>query len=339
MKHLFFLSTIIAFYVSCSKVEKVEKNMDTMKTQTEQMSSTTEEMKETTTVMYQQIRSKEAEDTRNKKFEILSSDSQDFGAKIAAAAVYFKSFEFQLWTAQSSFDDAHAKDVLILDAVNEFTKRVSDIYEKINVKKMSPTNSGKKHSAEQSFYALAATMHMNHQFQESLTDSKSSLESTSFYDIVKSALEKDSNGESLNEYEEVLVSGLNKEIMIELVKARVDMLAALGLKNLTDKRNMTFGQKMKAAIFKISGGHLGSIDLPETFSTSNESTKKQAIKYLDGANKAKKFLSLIEIQKNLEKTLKSAFSQIDLAEGQEDQDNEPTGYKAKILGLVQELLE
>ncbi len=339
MKHVFFLSTIIAFSVSCSKVEKVEKNMDTMKLKTEQMSSTTVEMKETTTVMYQQIRSKEAEDTRSKKFEILNSDQEDFGAKIAAAAVYFKSFEFQLWTAQPGFDDAHAKDVLILDAVNEFTKRVSDIYEKINVKTMGPTKSGKKHSAEQSFFALAATMHMNHHFQEGLSDSKSSVASTSFYDIVKTALEKDTNGEALNEYEEVLVSGMNREMMIELIKARVDMLAALGLKNLTDKRNMTFGQKMKAAMFKVSGGLLGSIDLPETFSESNESTKKQALKYLDGANKAKKFLAKIEIQKNLEKTLKSAYSRIELNEDEENKNEELESYKLKIMQLIQQLLQ
>ena len=349
MKKTVCLLAILSFSVACSKVEKVEKNMDSMKAKTEQMSSTTDQMKDTTTVMYQQIRSKEAEDTRNKKFIILKSNEEEFGSKIAAAAVYFKSFEFQLWSAQKDFDNKHAREVLILDAVNEFTKRVSDIYEHVKVNKMSPTNTGKKHSSEQAFYALAATMHMNHNYQEELIDSRADLEAISFYDIVKGALEKDSNGEAMTEYEEILVSGINKEIMIELIKARVDMISALALKNLTDKRNMTLGQKLKAALFKISGGKLGSIELPETFSKSNEPTKKQTIKYLDAANKSKNFLLEIDVVKELEKTLHSAFSKIKLGDsdagttdnGQQDQNDEKTSIemRTEIRNLIDGLLQ
>jgi hypothetical protein len=345
MKYSAVIIASLALSVSCSKVQKVEKNMDNMMQKTEQMSTTTGDMKETTTIMYQQIRSKEAEDTRNKKFIILKSEEEKIGEKIAAAAVYFKSFEFQLWSAQEGFDNNEIREKLILDAVNEFTKRISDLYEKINVKKMIPTNDGKKHSSEQAFYALAATMHMNHSYQEELVDQKAGIKAISFYDIIKGALDKESSGEALTEYEEVLVSGVNKEMMIELIKARVDMMAALGLKNLTDKRDMTLGQKVKAAIFKVSGGKLGSIDLPETFSTSNGPTKKQTIKYLDAANKAKKFLLNIDVEKQLEKTLKSAFSKIDLGESAgETSDSELAGKvpenedKIRIRNLINNLL-
>ena len=321
--------------------------MDSMKAKTEQMSSTTDEMKETTTVMYQQIRSKEAEDTRNKKFTILKSKDENFGEKIAAAAVYFKSFEFQLWSGQQNVETGHMREQLILDAVNEFTRRIGDIYENINLKKMSPTNSGKKHSAEEAFYALSATMHMNHGFQEELVGEKSEIKKISFYDVVKRALEKDSLGEAMTDYEEILVSGLNKEIMIELIKARVDMLSALALKNLTDKRDMTFGQKLKAALFKISEGRLGSIELPETFEKSNGPTKKQTIKYLEAANKSKNFLFEIGIQKQLEKTLKSAFSKIKLenhdsqSEGLDSssENNDSDSKRVEIKKLIDELLQ
>jgi hypothetical protein len=322
MKKPVVLLAVLTLSVSCSKVEKVEKNMDKMMQKTQQMSSTTEEMKETHTIMYQQIRSKEAEDTRNKKFEILNSKDEDFGSKISAADVYFKSFEFQLWTAQKGFDDQHTRDVLLLDAANEFTMRICDIYNKLNLKKMSPTNDGKKHSAEMSFYALAATMHLNHHYQEELIDDKAGLKAISFYDIVKSALLKDSNGMAMTEYEEVLVSGLNKEIMTELVKARVDILSALALKNLTDKRNMTLGQKLKAGLYKLTNGKLGSIELPEMFSKSNDATNKQTIKYLDGATKTKIFLADIGTEKKLEKTLKSAYSKIKLGEEQPQSEDE-----------------
>lgn len=350
MKQSALLLAVLSFSVACSKVDKAEKNMNDMKDNTVAMSKTTDEMKDTTTIMYQQIRSKEAEDTRNKKFEILNDDDKGFGEKIAAAAVYFKSFEFQLWTAQKGFDDNHARDVLLLDAANEFTKRLCDLYEKINVKKMSPTKDGRAHRAEQAFYALAVTMHMNHHYQEELIDAKADVKGISFYDVMKKALEKDGNGENLKDYEEVLVSGINKEMMIELMKARVDMLSALALKNLTDKRDMTFGQKLKALLFKASGGKLGSIDLPETYAKANEPTKKQTITYLENAVKVKNFLARQNIDKALEKTLKSAFAHLDLGEIQRDQqaDNmvevgetkeESDKRKVEIKSLIDMLLQ
>jgi hypothetical protein len=207
---------------------------------------------------------------------------------------------------------------------------------------MSPTNDGKKHNAEQAFYALAATMHMNHHYQEELIDSNAEIQAISFYDIVKNALKKDSDGEAMADYEEVLVSGMNKEIMIELIKTRVDMISALGLKNLTDKRNMTLSQKIKAALFKLSGGKLGSIELPETFSKSNEPTKKQTIKYLEAATTAKEFLHYIGVDKELEKTLKSAYSKISLGDENQEQSetkDEADMKKAQIRSLIDGLIQ
>lgn len=312
MNKLVVFLALISLSLSCSKIKEAEKTMNTMKEQTTQM-------KDNTSVMYQQVRSKEAEDTRNKKFDIITSKEEGFGTKLAAAAVYFKSFEFQLWTGAKGFDDNHMREVLLLDAANEFTRRISDVYGKINTKKMSPTNDGKKHSSDMAFYAIAATMHFNHHFQDELIDSKASLKAISFYDIMKSALKKDYNSESLTEYEEILVSNINREIMIELIKARVDMFSALALKNLTDKRDMTFKQKLKAVLFKVSGGKWGSIELPEVFTKSNEPTKKQTVKYLEAATRARNVLSEIGVEKTLEITIKSAFSSIKLGDTEADQ--------------------
>jgi hypothetical protein len=305
-----------------------------MKSSTELMSTTTDLMKETTTVMYQ--------DTRDKKYTMLKSKDEDFGSKIAAAAVYFKSFEYQLWSDQVQFDDNKTREDLILDGVNEFTTRVSDLYSKIKPNKMSPVNSGKKHNDEMAFYALAATMHMNHHFQEELVEKRPQIKLLSFYDIVKEALRKDSLGMTLNEHEEILVSGMNKEIMIELIKARVDMIAALALKNLTDKREMNLGQKIKAAIFKITAGKLGAIDIPEVFTTANESTKNQIIKYLESSIKARRFLASISLEKNLEKTLLSAFSHIQITESEQEQEAAGAEIQEKdieIKKLIDELIE
>jgi len=261
-------------------------------------------MEESNKESIEETRLKEAEDTRISRFEILNSKNEKFGAKLDAAADYFKSFRID---SSSKTNDAH-----LLDATTEFTRKIQDIYEQINVKRMSPLKDGRSHKAELSFYAIAATMHMNNYYQEELIDIKASLKGLSFYDITKSALRNEFYGEEMPMHEEVLVSNINKEIMTALIRARVDIMSAFALKNLTDKRNMTLGQKIKSALFKLTGSRLGSLDFPETFAKANEPTKKQTIKYLVAANNDKNFLKDIGIDKELEKNLKSAFSKIKL---------------------------
>lgn len=332
---IIFLSLVVG---GCSKVKDFEEKTKSMEQTTKEMSGTTNEMKSTTTTMYQQIRSKEAEDTRTKKFEALMDSKNDMGAKFASAAVYFKSFEFQLWNADVKYDDAESRDILFLDATNEFTRRICDIYEDVNTRNMSPTKEGKRYNAEMAFYALAATIHMNHHYQEELVKNKN-VKAVSFYDLVKNSLLKDINGQHQEEHEITLMAGMNKEIMIELIKARVDILSALALKDLTDKRNMTLGQKAKALIFKITGGRLGSIDLPETYDKANEATKITIESRLDGALKARNFLREIGINKEMEKTLKSALTYIDFNEKNNSADKVDDKRKEKIHTLVTGLLE
>lgn len=322
---------------ACSKVKELDKRTENMEKSTEKVSAVTDEMKETTSIMYQQIRSKEAEDTRDEKFAILMSEEAEIGTRITAAGVYFKSMEFQLWNDNGSFDNKDALDVLYVDAANEFTRRMCDLYPKVNVKKMSPTKDDKM---EMSFYALAAALHMNHAFQDEVAKSKN-FEAKSMYDLIKKALQKDKQNKPLKEHEEILVNGQNKEIMIELIKARVDILSALALKNLTDKRDMTLGQKAKALLFKVTGGALGSIDLPEVYDLSNDTTKNYTEKYLDGAVKARDFLKEIGVEKKLEKTLKSAFKNIDFNEKKlsEEEKQKADGRKEAIRSLINTLVE
>lgn len=317
---------------SCSKVQELDKRTQSMERSTSDVSTTTENMKETTTIMYQQIRSKEAEDTRDEKFQLLMNDEAGMGTRITAAGVYFKSMEFQLWNNNETYDNKEVLEDYYLDAANEFTRRMLDLYEKINVKKMSPTKDNK---SEMSFYALAATMHMNHTFQDELAKSKES-ETVSMYDLIKKAFLKDRDHRVMLPHEEVLMSGINKEIMTNLIKARVDIYSALALKNLTDKRDMTLSQKVKALIFKITDGKLGSIDLPEVFNQSNDATKIYIEKYLDGALKAKIFLKEISIEKKLEKTLQSAFKEINLTKNSIDSSD---GRRLRIQELINQLLK
>jgi hypothetical protein len=328
--------TFLIILSACSKVQEFEKKTESMEKTTKQMSSTTNEMKSTTTTMYQQIRSKEAEDTRAKKFDSLLDEENNFGEKFTAAGVYFKSFEFQLWNAHVQYEDIKNREELYLDAANEFTRRLSDIYEKIDLDSMSPTKTGKFHNEEMAFYSLSATLHFLHSYQQDLANKKE-VESVSFYDLIKKALIKDLNHEELKEHEITLLSGMNKEMMIELIKARVDILSALALKDLTDKRDMSLGQKAKAFFFKISGGRLGTIDLPEVYEKSNEATKITVSTRLEAAMKARNFLKEIGVSKDLEKTLRSAFSNLDLNK-QNNSSKAEDDYRKNIKYLINNLL-
>jgi len=207
-----------------------------------------------------------------------------------------------------------------------------DLFERVNPKKISPINPGKM---EMSFFSLAVTIHMNHHFQEEAVKAKN-ISTISFYDLIKKALTKEKEGKSLLAHEEVLLNGHNREMLIELIKARVDMFSAMALNNLTDKDNMTLKQKTKALVFKITGGRLGSIDLPETYEKSNEATKVFVEKYLDQALKAKLFLREIGIEKSLDKTLKAAFKEIDLNERspKDSTDERRNNLRTLIKGLI-----
>jgi hypothetical protein len=310
---------------------------------TQDMARVTKEMKSTTNDMYIQLRSKEAESTRAEKIKELLNPASDLGTKITAACIFFKSFEYQLATANEFKHDEKMMDEMRLDAVNEFTRRMLDLYNKVNTAKMSPTKDGKKHSDELAFYAMAATLHMNHTFQIN-TAEHSKAKAISFLDIIKTALTKEKNGEALKEYEDQLLTGLNREITIELLKARVDIISAIALSYMTDKREMGIGSKLKALLFMGTKGKLSGIELPLTIEDSNSSTKLNAKKALDEAVNTRNFLKSLGVEKKLEKMVRSAYSNIDIVRVMERKESRGEKIPGKeeleeIDRLIKELLE
>lgn len=315
MKKSLVFTLVIIMSVACSK-----NNGNSGSSEKEIIRTNTEEVKKSTSSTNKQTLII-AEDSRNESFDSLSESDQAIGEKIQAAESFFKNQGYQL-SKISDKSDAYEKEALLFEATTEFTRRLETIFRDINVRKMSPTKMGRRHTSEQAFYALAYAI-----------DTNANPKAQSFYSIVKQALIKDLNGEELTDYEAVLVTGQNKKMMIELIKARVDILSALGIRNLVDRDNMTLGQKMKGLLFKITGGALGSIDLPETFTKSNNTTVDQTVLLLESAVEAKNFLRELAIEKHLEKILRSAFGNIDLKGDVKDQAQETTGPTEKDLQL------
>lgn len=310
-------SFILACLLISSACSKVEKKVQIIERSTEEVTHTqnNEIEQKVTSHLYEQI-SQEAADRRDEKFQILMEEEAEMGGRLSAAIDYFSSFDFQLAVNTNKADSLYSR------AANEFSLKVSDLFWKINPYKLNPMNEDNK--LDMSFYALAAALDEKGDSPES------------FYDLIKNALLKDHQHEKLMDHEELLVSGINREIMIELIRARVDITATMALKNLTDKRDMTLGQKAKALIFKITGGRLGSIDLPETYDKSNDATKSSAHKHLEASLEARDFLKSINVSKSLEKRLSSAYSKIDF---NEKNDKTQDQKKEQIRSLIQNLLD
>ncbi|WP_408097429.1 hypothetical protein ACJVC5_00545 [Peredibacter sp. HCB2-198] len=327
---------------SCSKVKELDKRTESMESSTTKMSETTSEMEdklETTLVL---LRSGDSAGRRLQVFDHMTNENTDFKNKIADACIYFKAFEYQLLTDEELRYDQHIKSLLLDDAVNEFTKRLGGIQDQIKVNKLNPTDEDLDNE-EQVYYAFALALHMNHHYQEIMVSRNSDLHLTSMNDLIKGALLKGSQKKSLESHEDILLNGENREIIIDLLKARVDILSALALKNLTNKKAMTLKQKAKGLLFLVSSGHLGNIDLPETYDKATDSTKEWTEKYLDSALKTKKFLHEIGVDKKLEKTLRAGLKEIDLNEKNSEQKKDETvsekQRKVTIKNLINELVE
>ena len=310
--------------VSCSK--ELDKRTKSLEEKTTQMSESTTKMEEKVDILVDSNRSKNAANLRLTTFTHLLDEKTDFDNKVADAEIFFKSFEYQELTFDEISTDRQLKDRLYEDAVNEFTNRISGIHKKINFKKLNPT-SDRLNNEEQAFYALAVTLH-------------SKLQAKSMNDFIESAFIKSATYDYLETHENILLEGKNKTIIIDLLKARVDILSAMALDNITNRDKMGIIQKGKQFIFKLTRGYLGNIDLPETYELTNSSTKDLTVKYLNMALKTKKVLKDAGQEQKLDKNLASAFEHLNFNTSSKDEEKILVDTKKEtIKSLIRELVE
>lgn len=324
-------------FVACENPMETMKTMkDTtskMSTTTEGMQGTTRSMKDNMLIMHDQVRIKEARDTRDKEMAALLSSSNGIAKKLLHAGIFFKSMEYQLWTGNDELDSVDKRDVLILDAVKEFIRVISDIHGRIKANKLSPlAKMNNKNNDEFAFIALATAMHENNHYQEELHKKNKKFELLSFYDIVKKAIAKEEAGGELKEYELELLSIRN--ILDDIIDARVNMLTALGVKNLADQESV---KKGKGLLFKISGGKLGDIIMDSNFEESTYAVKKDILKKLDAAVLALEFAQENKINVSLDKTLKSLIENLVVEEANDTDSNEDRLLKVELKELLEKL--
>jgi hypothetical protein len=250
--------------------------------------------------------------TRAEKLAQVTDRRNDFASKLLSSQEYYQSFEGNL-----------------VEVMSEFTVRLEDIYRQLDLRRMAPFRKGKKYDIEKSFYALAATL-------DTPLRNNSRSRQTSFYELIKVALVKEVRGESMSAHEEVLVAGINKEMMLDLLRARVDIVSAIALMMLTDEKEMNFTQKARKTIFKITGGRFGTIKLPETYHQSDETTKLEIERHLLRAITTRDFLAQIGTVKDLDKSLASAFENISLNTKNSAPATDPRTNR--VQGLIKKLL-
>ena len=290
-----FASLILA--TSCQDMKDMKKtaneaneNTKEMKGLMVEMNELTVDMKENTAAMLEQGRSKGAEEARSQKFDELMEKSGT-GAKTLAACSYYQSFEYQLATYSESSKDKEFVAELRAQALKEFMMRVGDLAATVDMEKMSPITSST--NEERVLFALAATMHVNHTFQKKTTKQGSDVgPMVSFLDLITEAFVNELNGDELSSANDVVLTASHRDIAINLLKARVDILAATALKYLTtpSKYDPVMGD-----VFATSK------------TGSATSTQKTIMELLGGALQTKDFLTSLGIKKSLEPNLQGAF--------------------------------
>jgi hypothetical protein len=277
----------------------------------EQTKANTEKVLELSGTTHQQLRSGSSSATRDEEINKIKDESNDMGVKVSAASKFYKAFEFQLWTNNGLYDDARKREHLYLDAVLEFFKLMADFHANIadDLAREKISAIDLKTNDEKIFYAMALGVHLTHQYQDDQSERRN-FPVVSFYDLMKTALLKDAKGEALKDYEMEFVVAANKKICLDLLKARQDMLLALGLKNLVSKDDMAFLEKLSAVSFNLTGGNLGKIKMESKFLTANQATKKDINKKIEGAAKVKRFTDQLGIDLPIDKKIASIFANL-----------------------------
>lgn len=234
------------------------------------------------------------EKSRDDKYEILMNSSMGLGSKITASKDIMEIMNGML--TNKGLDATETSEEL----AEEFTLRLKDIHSRLNFKSLNALKANDHF--ETSFYAVAAEL------------------DGSFYELLKRSLKKEKAGKQLLAHEELFVSQDNREMIINLIEARVDILSAFALQNLTDKKKMNWWQRTKSFAFTISFGLIGAIDYPETYATANEATKNNIEDHLQKAVEAKKFLGDISVTKKLPKKMNAAFKEIDFGDKKKKSD-------------------
>lgn len=304
--------TLALTFTSCGKVEDMKKNAEEASKNSGDAAQAAQQSREEIAYSRMMSRAAAASKSRRTAFEAMMS-ADTFEKKVVESAKYFKSFEFQVWTAQR-YDTQEYLQALYTSSVKEFFRDLVEAYDGDLISRTEP-NPFKLHkltgkNKHLNVLALASTMHIASEVQELVTvkNLEEVNETTSMYDLIKSgltkhaAVENGSLGISDLTDSEYYVSVYAKEA-IALLQARANMMLTLTLVKVSpirDKKSKAltlmqpFGKKFKSKFDSLSP------------------TRKDLVinSYLKSAIGVKTFLNTIGVRLEIRKDISNIYSKM-----------------------------
>lgn len=319
MKKSGILALLILLLASSCKTDKVMDSTLAMAETTNQMKQGMDQTNETmgqmagnTDNMYHQIRTKEAQETRDRAFEAMNN-SEVFEDKLTEAVAYHHGFEFHLWNNGNTKEDTPAfREELMETAVDEYFRSIQRFMDEAkNPAEVSPTNEDNWAS---NLMALAVTMHEIHHHQETLTHDHPNIAKHSMYSMVKDALrlqQKINRGEmtrdELNSWQNALLFWHDEAI--NMLRYRYNMLMTMTLVKVSDVR-----KKPRFGWFGIAGLYIKAKHVyfkwDSKFHTLVESRQAKINDFVEEAIKTREFLTEIGAKVELDSKVKKALSKM-----------------------------
>lgn len=325
MKKLLPVLVLSAMFGACenpmSTMGEMKETTGDMSKTTEGMSRTTQDMKMITENMYVSLRQQASEETRRNKWNSLMSENTDMADAVADAKILYMAFEFQVWYGKAAGHGLHERETLVLHALEEIFMRASAKHQALvannRINQMSPLElAGKDKNLERYFYALAAGMDFRNEFQKKLIAENAKIgiqtEEISVLDVVKNALLKEKNGEYMSPAESHVTLATNRRLAVDLLEARMNIGAALALKEVVNTANMGLREKINGLAFNITSGRYGALQVDHNFPQASDETRRVVLLRLAGAVEAKELLKEIGETPRLQKDIQSILSNLDI---------------------------
>lgn len=319
MKNSSIIALLILLLASSCKTDRVMdstlamgETTNRMKEGMDQTNQTMNQMASNTDNMYHQIRTKEAQETRNRSFESMNQ-SDVFEDKLTDAAAYHQGFEYHLWNNGATKEDTlKFREVLLETAVKEYFRKLQRYMDEAkDPSEVSPTN---EDNWAQNLMVLAVTMHEVHHHQANLVHEHPELDEHSMLSIVKEGLklqQKISNGEmersELKDYQNALLEW--HEEAINLLRYRYNILMTMTLVKVSEVK-----KKPSLGLFGLSGLYIKAKHIyfkwDSKFHTLVESKQAMVNDFINEAINTRDFLNEIGIEVSLDKKVRKAFSKM-----------------------------
>lgn len=296
-----------------STSNKISKTSNQLADQTAQVLGVSEELRRNTGDLYHQARSKEAEETRQRAREALDSDTS-FEEKVTRSAIYFKSFEVQLWTNKhaSQRDDDQFRDELKLEAVEEFFRTVQSFYEAIGSD--HDISASSTDISARALFALSVTMHETHYEQKRLLDeAKGKVKEVTMLNMIEETLKKSemlkSGALTLGDLEAYEIAILENEPSARnLLRMRFDILSAMTLAKVSKINDPNHGTV--SGFFTQARLYLRNWD--SDFPKLNLAQQHQVETFLGEAIRMKGVLKSLQINSALESKIGTIYENMKL---------------------------